>query len=762
MNESSTGRVTSGESCRRLPALSLLGLCLFASNTWAQQAGTAPTLEAVVVTAQKVKQREIDVPVAVTAISGGTLVNQDLVQISDYYSRIPGLQVGALPSNANGISALSLRGITSGGAGNPTIGVMIDDIPFGASTFNGQPPFPDLDPAILKQVEVLRGPQGTLYGASSLGGLIDLVTKTPDLRKYSADVQLGESSVSGGDTGATGRGSANIPLIHDRVALLVSGVYRKDPAWIDNEFNNTRNVNQIITRGGLAKLLIRPTDRLSVTLSAIAQHQTSVNGIVGIMVCPQCATNPSSPVNYTPVYGNNTIDLSPSPGFNTFEVYSARINYDLGWATLTSLSAWNHTQWLNVQDVTFVFGFLPPLYGLSGGRVTINNVNQSSRFTQEVRLQHSGKHFDWLAGFYFNHEQENVIQALDLFTSSGSPAGVPYNGAGPFYYFERALFGDLTWHITPKLDLQVGGRYSSLDEEYYTATTITGNASLVFGPTSITPKGLASAHPVTWLVTPSYHITPNLMAYFRAATGYRPGGPNTPLPGIPSTFAPDKVYSYELGVKGAPRGKNFSFDASIFDIEWKNIQLLDTDPVSQFTYFSNGSAARSQGLELAGGWRPWRGFTVNPTFTYTDARLSQNLPGPSATVTPLAGVSGDELPFTAKFTADLGVQQSFPLTSSLSGYVGADYSYVGRRMSAFRTNSPSAPGPRFALPGYGLLELQAGLYWNEWRLNLYGRNLGNVLGVISATNRGGTAQPVADFVQPRTIGLDVEYNFEHR
>lgn len=743
-----------------VPFVASLTAVVFSVSSMAQSAHSAPTLEEVVVTAQKVKQREIDVPVAVTAIRGSALVNQDLVQVTDYYSRIPGLQVGALPSNANGIAALSIRGITSGTAGNPTVAVLIDDVPFGATTYEGQPPFPDLDPAILQQVEVLRGPQGTLYGASSLGGLIDLVTKSPNLDKYSGDVQLGESSVSGGNSGWSGRGSANIPLIDHKVALLVSGVYRNDPAWIDNKFNNTKNVNQVITRGGNAKLLISPTDNLSITLSALAQHQTSVNGIVGIMVCPQCAADRTSPVDYTPLYGRNTVDLAPSPGFNTFELYSARINYNLGWADLTSLSAWNHTKWLNVQDVTFVFGFLPPLYGLPNGRVTINNVNESSRFTQEIRLHHSGRHFDWLAGLYFNHEQEQIVQALDLFTASGSPAGVPYDGAGPFYYFERALFGDVTWHVTPKLDLQVGGRYSSLDESYYSTTTIVGNASLVFGPTTVTPKASTSAHPVTWLVTPSYHINKDLMAYFRAASGYRPGGPNTGVPGVPTSYAPDKVYSYELGLKGAPRNSGFSFDASLFDIEWKNIQLLDTDPISQFTYFTNGSAARSQGLELTGSWRPWRGFVINPTFTYTDARLTQSFPPPSATVTPLDGVSGAELPYTAKVSGDLNFQQNFPLTASVSGYLGADYSYVGQRMSAFRTNSPAAPGPRFAIPGYGLFELDAGLFWNGWRLNLYGRNLGNVQGVVSATNRGGTAQPVAYFVQPRTIGLDIEYNFD--
>jgi outer membrane receptor protein involved in Fe transport len=168
-------------------------------------------------------------------------------------------------------------------------------------------------------------------------------------------------------------------------------------------------------------------------------------------------------------------------------------------------------------------------------------------------------------------------------------------------------------------------------------------------------------------------------------------------------------------------------------------------------------------LELSASWNPWRGFTISPDFTYTDARLTQTLPPPTTVVTPLAGTAGDKLPFTAEYAGNLSVQQNFSVSADVSAYVGADYSYVGSRPAAFLTNSPLALGPRFNFPGYGLLELDAGVDWSEsWRLNFYARNLGNVQGVVSATNRGGTAQPSAYFTQPRTIGVDVQYNFKHR
>lgn len=745
---------------RALSVLVALAAVGATTDTWAQSSEPTSTLQEIVVTAQKVTQRDIDVPVALSEVQGTALINQGLVQITDYYSQIPGLQLGGNPGDANGLSAISLRGITAGSAGNPTIGVMIDDIPFGSTTAYGQPPFPDLDPSIVERVEVLRGPQGTLYGASSLGGLINFITKEPSLSAASVHVEMGPSKVTGGNTGYSGRGSLSLPVIEDHVGLMLSGVYRTDPEWIDNLFNGERNVNQVITRGGSATLLIKPVDKLSISLSALAQHQTTQNS-TGITVCPVCAADPTAPMNYIPQYGKNTIDLSPSDGFSTFEVYSGKIVYDFGWATLTSLSAWNHTQWMANEDVTSVFGFLDDLYGLTNGRVMIANENQSSRFTQEVRLGASGQHVDWLVGGYFNHETENTIQGLNLVDSTGAAQGEPYVGAGPFYYFERALFGDLTYHFTPAFSVQVGGRYSSIEESYYSVTTITGAAVDAFGPTTILPLTTSSAHPVTWLVTPTYHLNPNLMVYLRAASGYRPGGPNTGVPGVPLTYSPDTVRSYELGLKGyALPQQALKFDAALFEIDWNNIQLPDTDPINSFQFFTNGSGARSRGLELSGEWAPWRGFTISPAFTYTDAILTQGLPAPTAAATPLAGNAGDQLPFTSKYTTNLNLQQNIILSSTLSAFVGLDYSYVGKRLSEFRTNSPSAPAPRFTLPGYGLVDLDGGIDWNDtWRLNLYAHNLGNVQGVVGGTNRDGTVQPVINFTQPRTIGFYVDYNF---
>jgi outer membrane receptor protein involved in Fe transport len=263
----------------------------------------------------------------------------------------------------------------------------------------------------------------------------------------------------------------------------------------------------------------------------------------------------------------------------------------------------------------------------------------------------------------------------------------------------------------------------------------------------------------TWLFTPSYHVTPDLLGYFRLATGYRPGGPNTGVPNVNKTFGSDSVVNYELGLKGYVVPRQLSVDLSVFEIDWKDIQLQDTDAVSQLTFLTNGGKARSRGIETAVRWSAWTGFTLDGNATYTDAVLTEDLPA-VAGATALSGRSGDRLPFTARFTGSVSAQQNFVLTDHWDAFVGATYTYVGERLSAFKTNSPAASRPRFSLPGYSLFDLRAGAdYDKHWHLDLYARNLANKFGVIAATNRNGTAAPNAVFTQPRTFGLTAAYDF---
>lgn len=748
--------------------LALTGLAL--SVTSFAQTPTPPgdrTLEEIVVTAQKQSERLLDVPVAVTSISTEALTDQNLVRMSDFYNRMPGLQYAG--GNEGRVTNLAIRGITTGGGFNaPTVAILIDDVPFGGTVGIGQPVIPDFDPGTMQRIEMLRGPQGTLYGASSLGGLIKYVSRAPSTSDFSGRVELESNTVEDGSSGWTARGLVNVPVLKDRLGLSLSGVYRRDPAYIDNIFPTATDddVNKRKTVGGRAALLWQPTDGLTVTFAALAQkldtRNTDLSPTYGIRVCPACqGPSNTAAIDFTPLFDDRTtIRLVPSTGESEYKLYTARVELDLPWAQLTSISAYGTSDNIVDNDVTSVFGgLLVPAYGApAGSTVSISNANYTDKFSQELRLGAQGERFDWLAGIFYVSEESSTDQTLLLADPSGAPLATPYNGTGPTDYKETALFANVTFHATDKLDVQLGARYAENDQDGTSTTTIDGPAQAVFGPTAVA-EGNSDEGALTYLLATNYHLTPDAMAYLRIASGYRPGGFNSGVPGVPLTYDSDSVVNYELGFKSYLAPAQLSVDVALFQINWDDVQLPETDSISQFTFNTNGGKARSRGVELAARWSPWQQFTLDGSVTYTDATITEDFPQLSG-ASGLEGRNGDRLPFSAQWTGTISAQQGFNISSRLSAYVGASYAYVGERFSAFKTGAPNASRPRFALPDYSLVDVRVGLDLDDvWHLNLYARNLSNEFGVISATTRNGTSAPTAIFTQPRTYGLSIARQF---
>jgi outer membrane receptor protein involved in Fe transport len=345
------------------------------------------------------------------------------------------------------------------------------------------------------------------------------------------------------------------------------------------------------------------------------------------------------------------------------------------------------------------------------------------------------------------------------------PAGtIAYTSVAPAKFEEKAAFADVTYHFTPQFDLQVGARYSSNDQESGGITTVATPAQRFFGPGSTEPTAKSSDNAFTWLVTPRYKISPDTMAYLRIATGYRPGGPNgAGLAGVPLSFGSDTVTSYEAGLKGALPALKATYEAALFQIDWDDIQLLTTDVVSQLTYYTNGSTARSRGIELSGRWAPVRGLSIEAAGTYLDAKLTDPL-RPPAGASPIYGAKGDRLPGSAKISGSLSTEYNWAIGEVYSAYVGGGLAYVGERYAEF-SNIPvtatlnAAYGARLKMPSYTTVDLRAGIYSNDWRFAAYIKNLGDKRGVVEATTRGGTSSPQAIFLQPRTMGVNVTRSF---
>lgn len=718
----------------------------------------------IIVTAQKRSERLIDVPVSITAISADTLTSQNINRLSEFFDRVPGLQY----SNQR-VSGLALRGVTTGGATAPTVALLVDDIQFGGTTGTGQPPLPDFDASAVSRVEVLRGPQGTLYGASSLGGLIKYVLKEPDTKKFSGRVELGGTTVSHGGSGYALRGSINVPL-SDWLAVSASGFKREDAPYLDNALPAARKSKDVNTRdvwGFRGAALIEPTSNLRIILSALQQKQKAMNSDLaitagGVPVCVACTLTTSPTRNtaittFEPVYGDLTIRSLDSINNSKFELYSARGELKLGDTTITSITAWSRANNVITSDVTNVFGgLLRAVYGLpTAPTVQIANADQTYKFSQELRANGDIGKFSWLAGGFYTVEHAATNQTL---IATGSLTATPYIGTGPGTYREYAGFADLTWHVTEKLDLQVGGRYAHNKQHNESTLNTSPQTAPVFG--SGTTIGNSSDSAFTWLISPNYHISRDIIAYARIASGYRPGGPNIAAPpSVPASFGSDTVVNYELGFKGKVVPGVLTIDASLFQIDWKDIQLQGTDSISSLTFLTNGAKARSRGLELAVNATPWQGMTIDTNLTFTDATLTRNLPVlPGAT--GLLGFSGDRLPFAAKVAANITAQQVFPITDALEGNLGFTVVYLGDRAGTFVSNAANATRPRMLLPEYTAVDIRGGLTFDGvWNANLYIRNLFDKRGVAAADNRNGVNVPTALFIQPRTFGISLARSF---
>jgi iron complex outermembrane recepter protein len=318
-------------------------------------------------------------------------------------------------------------------------------------------------------------------------------------------------------------------------------------------------------------------------------------------------------------------------------------------------------------------------------------------------------------------------------------------------YREYAAFSDVTYRFNEHVDVQVGGRYSKNDQHYH---------EVIKGPFFSPPNppydvyAESSGHAVTYLFTPRWRISQDLMTYLRIASGYRPGGPNPgAFIGFPSTYGADTTKSYEVGLKGELLGGKLRFDADVYHIDWNKIQLLQTDPRTQFVYFSNGGKAKSQGLECAMSAVPIKGLTISPTLGYTDATLRQDLTG------GLVGSNGDRLPYSAKWSASLDIEQKLTVTAAVAAFVGGNVRYLTDRPSDF----PSTPtGMRLDLPAYALLDLRAGLVLGDWTVSLFAQNVTNRLAILGASPQlasGLTGINYAIVQRPRTIGLSVSERF---
>jgi outer membrane receptor protein involved in Fe transport len=672
-------------------------------------------LEEVIVSAQKRGDERLqDVPIPVTAVSAQALVDSNQVKIQDYYTRIPSLNFTV---GIHGEPFLSIRGLTSGEYVNPTVGISIDDLPYGGSAgAGGAWAAPDFDPSDLARLEVLRGPQGTLYGANSLGGLLKFVTIDPSTNALSGRVQAGVNSVrKGDDLGSSIRGAVNVPL-SDTFAVRASGFTRSDPGYIDNLRSGEKDVNSGNASGGLLSALWRPSENSSLKLMVLRQDAERDGAFTSTKDLEQGNLRASGLLN------------------RKSQFYSAALNTKVGSIDLTALSGYGIS---TLSDLTDFLNYGQSYGGASSASLLADPERKTEKFTQEIRFSGLiGQHFDWLFGAFFTDERGHATQrVLDADPVTGAPGTELLSLTVRDTYKEYAAFADLTWKVTDRFDFQVGGRQSTIKQTREQDTALPILATQSFS------EGDSKDRPFTFLFTPRFKVSSDLMMYARFASGYRPGGPNfnVGVIGAPSEFSSDKTLNYEIGLKGNVLGRALTFDASVYYIDWKDMQLaLDSNG---FQYNDNVGQAKSQGVELSVELRPVQGLMIAAWVAWNDAVLQNAFP-PEAGGAP----AGSRLPFSSEYSGSLSLDQEFPF-GSITGFVGGSLSYVDDR-SQFVSGTP------VFLPAYWKADLSAGGRYDSWTVNLFVNNVSDKRGAFA----GGFPAGV-EYTQPRTVGMSIARAF---
>ena len=712
----------------------------------------------VVVTAEKRSETLRQIPQSVSVVGGQALANQQAFSLQDVIAQVPNLSIA---QSTPGQARVVLRGVNTNGVAS-TVAIYVDDTPFGSSSglANGAVLAGDFDTFDVSRVEVLRGPQGTLYGSSSLGGVLKYVTTAPELGRFSVRAGAAIAGVDGGQEDWRADGVVNAP-IGGETALRVSGYYRQDGGYIDQVSTlGTRTVkdaNGDKVYGGRASLLFRPTDKISLRLSAYLQN---IRADAPNLVDADPATGKPLNPGFThtgdyPVFSN--LD---------YRVYNADLGWDLGLATLSSSTSYATLDQNELIDVTSIalapgvsYGdLLTSIFSTPAAPLGMTEAQtlHQEKWTQEARLTSpSGQRIEWMLGGYYTHETGAIAQTLNAFdVTSLASAGLPDLEIAHVnsVYEELAGFANATVHLTRQFSVQVGGRYSHNKQ----TATETVDGLLVGGLTTFQP-GNSSEDVFTWSVAPKYELNEHAAVYFRAAKGYRPGGPNVLPPGapasVPTSYKADSLISYEAGFKSDWFDHRLSLDASVFYLDWSDVQLFAS--VNGFGVNTNGGSAVSKGVEFSATARPAEGLSLFAGGSLTSARLTEDTPAITG------GLKGDRLPYAPKYTFTLGGDYERPIQGDYRGFVGATWALVGEQSPGFDTTYQAVFGKRFQIPSYGRLDLRAGVRTGRWTLEAFAKNLTGSDGLINVEGYG--AQPNGALLvaplRPRTIGASLTANF---
>ena len=703
------------------------------------------SLDEIIVTATRRAESLQDVGMSIKALGSAEINTRGLQAMGDYLTSVPSVSFN---EKGGGRNQITIRGVSSGvsASGSDTTAFYFGEIPV-SSTARGNP---DLKLFDIERIEILRGPQGTLFGANAMGGAVRVIPNGAEFDAVSGSVEATLSTTKQGGTNYNVSGAFNFPLIEDKLAIRVVGYTYDNSGFVDNKITGgaafgiadaeSENVTGEKTHGGRLALAFQPTDNLLIEASVLIQDQTT-SGLPEVTVADgDWSQNRWIPENLR----------------DDFQVYNLTFNYEGKGFDVVASASFMDRQWYQNRDI-HAFGILGP-----DTPVGLFDSNDEEIFVQEVRVSsNNDNRFQWLFGGYHSKKNLHFTNGLFWFGSEASalaifPAVLPVNSFvhrrdNDISDEQYALFGEVSYQITDKLKATAGLRWFTYDNiQNLTVAGIFQNQQdlLATSATTYTPKFALN-----------FQATEDQLYYASATNGFRPGGAARPLPSAcdadlndagfteqPDGTTPDSLWSYEAGTKLNMADGRVAFSAAAYYIDWTNIPT-GTLLRCGFSFVYNADSASVKGLEMEVAVQAAENLRFDIGGSYNDAQLDPSL----NPVTGLVQTEGGRTPGVARFTTTVGAEYDFTI-AEWDSLLRMDAHYVG-------ASSNGLPGVGLSTPSgdYTVVNLRWSTDFDGWNVELFATNLfDETVNIVvdtelpdNRTYRG----------RPRTIGARLRYNF---
>lgn len=726
------------------------GLALAAPVVLAEEPGAG--LQEVVVTASRVGAESLqDIPMSISALAPDDLAARGIADMEDFLRTVPGVVLNA---ETAGVNRVTMRGLVSRDINitdlqdRSMVAIYLDEIPVGLNMSN-----PDLRVLDMERIEVIRGPQGTLYGAGSMAGTIRYITRKPDASQYFGTADTFVSSTERGGTNWGLKGSVNLPLATDKVALRL-GAYREENAgFVDRADSNgitvEKDANSQVTTQANAALRWTPSAALTVDLSFTYQKFES-DGSNGVFR----------------EFDNQAFSGVPTGFDDDLKIYNLTLSYDAGPVDIISSTSYVDRKFTISSSFDFI-----SLY-LFGVQVAPSYENSDIRnFTQEIRVVSKPGPLQWQVGAYYGDDkrhylQHSFIEGLDEIIGLPSQdlyAPYPdevYYGDIPLEDKQWALFGEATYKVSDRFSLTAGLRYFDFkgSADYFQGGIAGVDADLQPVAHQATEK--ADGLNPKFLV--SYQANDDVMLFAEAAKGFRYGGVNYPVPlsfcgedlaadgyeSAPLTFGPDKVWSYSIGEKGSFLDRRMTLNATAFYIKWSDAQTVH--PLNcGYPFTENGGDIQSRGFEFETRVRVTDGLTLGLNATYTNAESDGG-------IETIGARDGDKVPYFPEWMAAVSADYTWALGSG-ELQLAADYSYRDKMGTEF---NPEDVNYR-AIPSSSVVNASINYRTGRWQFGLFGTNLtdSEQISYIGAPTLPTQPGDQLFLGKPRTFGLRAQVDF---